>query len=725
MSVTQCTQVADNVLRVQVARRKRDFTDNSWTIIKQDEPPSPASQPSHLPDIQLDEHGTSFSLPLGADDLVFGLGQGTGALNRRDTQKEIWNVDVLGHASCIHPNLRSLYQSIPFAIVLRHGRARGYFWDHAGRQSWNFNDSTLRASSPTQSLDLYIFTGPTLAEVLNRFTQLTGRPALPPRWALGYQQSRYSYASREELEAIASEFRQRKIPCDVLYLDIDHLDEYRVFTFGDSFPKPKQMLKQLRVEGFKVSAIVDPGVKNDRRFDVLRRGRAAKAFVRKPGGRSDFIGKVWPGPSRFPDFTNSAVRRWWAGEQARHQKKFGLAAVWNDMNEPAVFDGPGKTLPEDCVHHSDFGRLKHGDVHNIYATQMARASHEGALKANPDQRPFIVSRDGSAGIQRHAAVWTGDNSSCWEHLAESIPMLLNLSLSGVPFCGSDVGGFLDDCSGELLARWTQLGAFTPFFRNHSNTGTRAQEPWAFGQEIESICRAYINLRYQLLPYLYCAFAKANRSGTPIMRPLVWHHANDPIAAKCSDQFLLGENLLVAPITQKDATARSIYLPRGIWFDFWTGAAVDGGQHIVQEVSLSTCPLYVRGGGIITMAAPRQFIDPAKPDDEITLHLWLGGRGTFTWYEDDGESFAFENNGFSRRELAAADLGDRGFLRFGATHGHRKSRVKLWRIVIHGIANPSRFEANGKPFEPAHDDEDGIASFLLENDPGNFEIRWHA
>ncbi|MGB0580944.1 MAG: TIM-barrel domain-containing protein, partial [Limisphaerales bacterium] len=293
MAVTQCTHLSGNLTRLQAARRRREFTDDSWMVIDRGEPCPEAIDGVPLPNIQLAEEGISFSVTLEPEDLVFGLGQGTGSLNRRDTRKDIWNIDVLGHASCIHPNLRSLYQSIPLAIVLRHGRAMGYFWDYAGRQAWDFTESQLHASSPTKSLDLYLFHGPTIAAILDRFTQLTGRPALPPRWALGYQQSRYSYASREELESIASELRERKIPCDALYLDIDHLDDYRVFTFGDSFPKPRQMLKQLQDEGFKVSAIVDPGVKNDSKFDVLKRGKATKAFVRKPNGRSDYVGNVW------------------------------------------------------------------------------------------------------------------------------------------------------------------------------------------------------------------------------------------------------------------------------------------------------------------------------------------------------------------------------------------------------------------------------------------------
>ena len=744
--------LAPNVLRLQVAARPTDFSNESWAVVNRDlaatacehqvedqrlfletEELSASANPLVLVDangipilsttaIHAGKEGSHLDVQLQPDDLIYGLGQGTGSLNRRDTKKDIWNIDVLGHASNIHPNLRTLYQSIPFAIILRHGRATGLFWDFPGHQHWDFTDSRLHVNSPSRSIDLYIFSGPTLAEVLYRYTQLTGRPTLPPRWAYGYQQSRYSYGSREELESVARQFRERQIPCDVLFLDIGHMDGYRVFTFGDTFRDPQQMLSNLAQDGFKVSAIVDPGVKDDRKFPVLQRGKAKKAFVRKKSSRSDFIGRVWPGESRFPDFTNQSVRQWWADEQSRFQQ-LGLAGIWNDMTEPAVFGVPGKTLPEDARHRTDFGPRPHKEVHNAYGLLMARSSFAGSLKAAPNHRPNIVCRGGYAGIQRHATVWTGDNSSCWEHLAESIPMLLNLGLSGVPSCGSDVGGFLDDCTGELLVRWTQLAAFTPFFRNHTNINTRAQEPWAFGDEIETICRVFINLRYQLLPYLYSCAAEAATSGAPMMRPLAWHFANDPIAAKCSDQFMCGPSLLLAPIVQKDATARSVYLPRGIWFDFWTGAAIEGGQHIALETELMTSPLFMRGGAIVPMAPPREFIDPAQPDKEITLHVWLGGRGTFTWHEDDGQTLDHLAGDYCQRQIEMADLDDSGFLRFGDSHGNRASDVQIWRIVLHGMADEFEFTANDQPFAPSFDEESAMCSFRLENFPDEFTIRW--
>ena len=338
-------------------------------------------------------------------------------------------------------------------------------------------------SASTGEVDLYFFLGPTSAEILARYTELTGRMPLPPRWGLGYQQCRYSYETRERVEEVARLFRKKHIPCDVIYLDIHYMDGYRVFTFGKRFPKAPQMLARLAAKGFKVVTIIDPGVKDDPRFPVLRRGLARHAFVKAPDGRTDYLGEVWPGRVRFPDFLNPIARAWWGEEQARFQK-LGIAGFWNDMNEPADFSAPEKDFPGECLHQTGVGQQRHWAVHNVYGSEMARASYEGSLTAAPEQRPFVITRAGYAGLQRHALVWTGDNDSSWEHLADSVQMLLNLSVSGVAFCGADVGGFHDNTTGELLARWTQLAAFTPFFRNHSNIRTIDQEPWAFGPEIE-------------------------------------------------------------------------------------------------------------------------------------------------------------------------------------------------------------------------------------------------
>jgi len=712
------------------------------------------------------------TLQLADGESIFGLGESTGPLNKRGLIREFWNADVLGQSSCIHPSLRNLYVSIPFALSLREGRAGGLFWDNPARQTWDigctepdefrlraasradgFQPPSVASSSTERRLEaagtgcdaikpacadgsLYLFLGPTPADVVARFTELTGRIPLPPRWALGYHQSRYSYASRAELERIAREFRRRQIPCDALHLDIHHMDGYRVFTFGKSFPRPREMLARLTKQGFKTVAIVDPGVKDDAKCGVLKRGIAQRAFVKAPGGKRDFIGKVWPGKSRFPDFLNPRVRRWWAEEQAAFQK-FGLAGIWNDMNEPALFDTPGKTLPDDCVHRSrnlqvanpteaqaeacDY-ETPHASVHNLYGSAMAAASRVGALLAAPDKRPFILTRSGYAGIQQHAAVWTGDNSSTWEHLAESIPMLLNLSLSGVVFCGADVGGFLDHCTGELLTRWTQLAAFTPFFRNHANIDSRRQEPWAFGPRIESLCRDAIVLRYQMLPHLDCLFAEAHRTGAPIMRPLLWHHPNDPAAVACEDQFLLGESLLVAPILRPGATARSVYLPRGLWFDFWSGGLYEGGQHIVVEAVAEHIPVFVRAGAVISTTAPRQFLTNER-DATVNLHVWPHGRSVFTWHEDDGESLGYERGEISTRQIEFTDRGTSRELVLDAAGGAFASRVETWRIVVRSAHREYRAWANGERVESAFDPTLGVLLFEVPNSPEPLRVKW--
>jgi len=405
--------------------------------------------------------------------------------------------------------------------------------------------------------------------------------------------------------------------------------------------------------------------------------------VKDPGGKKDHIGKVWPGKSRFPDFTNARVREWWGREQARLQK-VGVAGFWNDMNEPATFALPSKTLPENCVHHSDFGTVRHGAIHNVYGMQMARASREGALAHAANTRPFVITRAGYAGVQRYALAWTGDNSSAWEHLADSVQMLLNLGLSGMAFCGADVGGFLDNTTGELLARWTQLAAFTPFFRNHSNLGTHSQEPWAYGPKVGAICKRYIELRYRLLPYLYLLFVEAHRSGTPIMRPLSWHYQDDPAAARIDDQFLLGADLLIAPILRQGATARSVYLPRGQWFDFWTGESHTGGMHVLAKADLDVIPLYVRSGSLLPMWPVRQFVTPRSPR-VVELRLWPGHRGQLNWYEDDGASLAHTRRDFHERRIEFQKVA-RGYkLSFSEARGSFASEVQEWRIMLHGRA----------------------------------------
>jgi alpha-glucosidase len=662
------------------------------------------------------------ALDLTPNESLFGLGETTGTFNRRGQVREFWNIDVLGHAPAIHPGLKSLYVSIPFALSLREGRAAGLFWDNPAKQTWDLGQTQLdrwQMSADSGELDLYLFLGPTAEGICARYAELTGPMPLPPLWGLGYQQCRYSYETRERLEEVAREFRRRALPCDVLYLDIHHMDGYRVFTFGKGYPKPAEMLAKLAKQGFKVVTIVDPGVKDDPKFGVLKRGVKQDAFVKQADGSTDFLGEVWPGAARFPDFLNAKTREWWGDEQQALQAA-GVAGFWNDMNEPANFARPDKTLAPDAQHRTDAGPLPHTTAHNLYGMQMARASRDGALKHRPDERPFVITRAGYAGIQRHALVWTGDNSSNWDHLNDAVQMFLNLSLSGVPFCGGDVGGFMENTTPELFTRWFQFATFTPFFRNHSNLGTIAQEPWALGEPVEQICREFLGLRYQLLPYLYSLFAEARATGAPIMRPLLWHHQNDPVAVACGDQFLLGRGLLVAPILRQGAVARSVYLPNDLWYDFWTGEQLVGGRHVVAEAPPEIIPLYVRAGTILPLAEPQQFVGET-PMEVINLHVWPHGRGQLDWYEDDGATQAYEQGAWSRRTITSFTRGKTLTVTFGAVSGTFESRIAVWRLVVWSAKKPARLKVNGRPAEGSFNADTGVFIADLGNFDGEFSL----
>ena len=381
--------------------------------------------------------------------------------------------------------------------------------------------------------------------------------------------------------------------------------------------------------------IVDPGVKVDPAYPVCAEGLARDAFCRLPDGQH-FVGPVWPGDCYFPDFADPEVRVWWGGLYGRLLET-GVAGVWNDMNEPAIF--PAATMPDSVQHRAEgaAGRVAHRTLHNAYGQLMAQACAEGLRRLRPDERPFVISRAGYAGIQRHALTWTGDNVSTWDHLRLTIPMILNLGLSGQPFAGPDTGGFSGDADGELVTRWTQLGAFLPFFRNHSALGTRSQEPYVFGEPFESICRRYIELRYRLLPAIYTAFWQAAERGMPVARPLALAFPADRRTASLDDEYLFGDALLVAPILERGARGRGVYLPQGAWYDFWSGARLAGPGDVPAHAPLETLPLYARAGSVVPLGPVMQYTDQLVPRT-LDLHIFPGD-GESWLYEDDGHTLA--------------------------------------------------------------------------------------
>jgi alpha-glucosidase len=585
----------------------------------------------------------------------FGCGERTAGLEKTGTRQVFWNVDPpQGHTA----SFNNLYTSVPFVLCLYEGRAHGVFYDHPGRVELDLakTDPMRVTVSASDDLSVSVILGPTPAEVLERYTALTGRMPMPPLWALGNQQSRWSYMDADELRAVAREFRARGIPCNVLYLDIDHMDGYRVFTWdAERFPDPAGLIASLRSEGFRVVVITDPGVKVDESYPLYAEGRSKGYFCLTRDG-DEFNNVVWPGLCAFPDFTNPAAREWW-GSWHRGLVDAGVAGVWCDMNEPSLFVPRQSTMPEDVVHPGG-GRVRlHSEVHNAYGSLMAEAARDGLSALRPDARPFVISRAGYAGLQKHALQWTGDNSSWWEHLWMSMPQLQNLGLSGIAWAGVDVGGFFDDCNGELLARWTEFGAFQPFCRNHSAMGTARQEPWAFGEPWESVCRSMLELRMQLLPYLYTAFEECHRTGAPVLRPLLFSYPDDPVTYTADDEFMVGDALLVAPITRPGSEHRHVYLPAGSWAHWWTGERISGPAHILAHAPLGQPAIYARVNTPIPLYPVLQHTDEVP--DSLTWKVFVGpGVGSGSLYEDAGDGY-----GPSCRRTAHVERVGSGLVRF--------------------------------------------------------------
>lgn len=652
----------------------------------------------------------------------YGFGQKPGFLDKRGRAMTLWATDEPLHT----PDRETLYQAIPFFIAVRDGRAHGLFVDSTARVRYDMaktRPDACRILVDDDYLDAYLFAGPAIKDVLARYTELTGRMELPPLWALGYHQCRYSYYPEARVREVAAELRRRELPCDAIWLDIHYMDGYRVFTWDpERFPDPKGLVADLARQGFRTVTIVDPGVKVDGRYRVFREGVAGGHFI-GVSERELCIDRVWPGASAFPDFMREATRRWWGDLHREFVNEIGIAGIWNDMNEPAAFNET-RTLPASALQGEDGEQVSHYQVHNAYGLMMARATHEGLRRLTPDRRPFLLTRSGYAGIQRYAAVWMGDNHSWWEHLLTAVPMLLGMGLSGVPFVGVDIGGFQGDCDGELFARWVQLGAFLPFCRNHAAIDTADQEPWAFGPEVEEIARLYLTLRYRLLPFLYNEFYKSSQTGLPVMRPLLLEYPDDPETANLSDQFLLGEDLMVCPVYQPGARARMVYLPAGEWVDFWTGERIAGPARIVAEAPLDRMPLYVRAGAIIPMGPARQWTDQPVPA-ELTLQVYAGAGGALDLYEDAGEGYAYREGGYAITPVRVAAQPGAVTVTVGAPQGaYRPERDRLLvRLFAPGRVRAARCAGRLVAFTPAADGavEVAIADRPLDGCELHFEI----
>ncbi|HET7580331.1 MAG TPA: glycoside hydrolase family 31 protein [Bacillales bacterium] len=641
-----------------------------------------------------------------AIDHFYGFGEKSGFLDKRDEKLTMWNTDVYAPHN---PETDSLYQSIPYFMVLRDGRTHGIFFDNTFRTTFDMKSEkgTYTFSAEGGQLDYYVFAGPTPKRVLEQYTTLTGKMPLPPKWALGYHQSRYSYESEQEVRELADTFMEKGIPLDAIHLDIHYMDGYRVFTFDKGrFPTPKNMVEDLKAKGIRIVPIEDAGVKEDPEYPIYQEGVQQDLFCKYLEGNL-YFGDVWPGNSAFPDFSKAATREWW-GDKNKFYSDLGIEGIWNDMNEPAVFNET-KTMDVKVMHENDGNPKTHRELHNVYGTLMEQATYEGMKKHLNGKRPFLLTRAGFAGIQRYSAVWTGDNRSFWEHLAMALPMCMNLGLSGVAFCGSDVGGFAHDTTGELLVRWTQAGAFLPYFRNHSALHFARQEPWAFGEKYEAIVKKYIGLRYKWLPHLYTLFKETTDTGVPVMRPLFMEYPDDRNTYQMSDEFLVGENVLVAPILTPGTSLRAVYLPEGKWYDYWTDRVYEGGRHHLIEADLETLPIFVKAGSILPEGEVRQ--STAVPEEVLTVHVYpRKGDFSYTLYEDDGETFDYlEGKAFSEYFFCQYDEKKIKLEIKEQTEGYRPFWSRL-RIVFHDVEPDTDIMVNG---EHVNEQQEAFDHYVVE------------
>lgn len=615
------------------------------------------------------------------DEVFYGLGDKPCNLHIRGRRFENYGTDAYAYGAETDP----LYKNIPFYYGLHHGTGYGIFFDNTFRTIFDFGQERPDVTSfwaRGGEMSYYFIYGPELLEVSREYANLTGKPELPPLWALGYHQCRWSYFPDTRVKEVAMEFRKRNIPCDVIYLDIDYMEGFRCFTFSkEYFPDPKGLTKELEDAGFKTVVIIDPGIKVDPEYSIYQDGLAKDVFCRRQDGAL-MEGDVWPGKCVFPDFTNPKVREWWSNLFGTLVDN-GVAGVWNDMNEPAVFEIG--TFPEDVRHDYDGESCSHRKAHNIYGHLMAKATWQGLKKFLMPRRPFVITRSAYSGVQKWSSVWTGDNSASWEHLHIASQQCQRLSVSGISFAGSDIGGFIGEPDAELFIRWVQMAAFHPFMRTHSASNETGfdQEPWSFGSLAESISRKFIQMRYRLLPYLYTTFWQNYRYGTPMLRPIAFIDQHNPDTYLRNNEFMIGDHLLVCPVTAPGVRSMNVYLPAGRWYHNWDDVVYQGGQEVHVETPLRQIPLFIREGAVIPTWPQMQYIGE-KPVKEITLHIFYkdGEEDSFL-YLDDGENMGYKSGHYQifRFELK----GNKSSLRVWQNRiGDYTGKLEKFKVVITGI-----------------------------------------
>lgn len=594
----------------------------------------------------------------------------SGGPGNYDQPYRLYNADVFEYEM---DSPMTLYGSIPFMQAHKKASTVGVLWLNAA-ETWvdivraksTINPYTLGYKptvdiqthwfSESGLIDVFVFLGPTSKDVMNSYSSLTGYTALPQQFAIAYHQCRWNYVTDEDVKDVDRKFDKSQIPYDVIWLDIEYTDGKKYFTWDShTFPDPVGMQNQLAKHERKLVTIIDPHIKNEAGYSVVEELKS-KALAVKNKENTIYEGWCWPGSSHWIDCFNPAARKWWTNLFA-YSSFAGTTPntfIWNDMNEPSVFNGPETTMPKDNLHHDNW---EHRDVHNLNGMTFTNATFTALLHRDPKspRRPFVLTRSFFAGSQRLGAVWTGDNLADWSHLAAAVPMILSNNIAGFPFVGADVGGFFGNPTKELLTRWYQAGIFYPFFRAHAHIDTRRREPYIAGKPYTRAITQALRLRYQLLPAWYTAFHEASVAGSPIVRPQFYVHPSDESAFAIDDQFYVGgTGLLSKPVVTEGAESVEIYLPAGeTYFDYFDYSIYKGfSKTVTVAAPLNKIPLLMRGGHIIPRRDRPRRSSGLMRWDPFTLVVVIGDRGRAegTLYLDDGESFEYNEGAYIRRKF---------------------------------------------------------------------------
>ncbi len=598
-----------------------------------------------------DEEGNVYISKVNDCLAYYGLGEKGGDLNKKGCYTENFNTDDPE----TDDDSITYYKTIPFYVALKKESTYGIFFDNSFRSYFDMGKEMgdrIFFGAIGGQIQYYFIPGENIKEVVKNYTALTGRMEMPPLWSLGYQQCRFSYFSQEEVRELVKTFEEKDISLDVVYLDIDYMDGFRVMTFKTpNFDDAAGLISDLKEKGIRTITIIDPGVKVDEEYPVFKRGKEGNHFTKKLDGEM-FIGAVWPGDSAFPDFSNKDCREWWKSELKKFISEHGMDGIWNDMNEPCVFNNDHKTMLETCLHNSDNGVIEHKEFHNRYGFEMSRCSKEAQEELHPNERGFSMTRATYAGGQRYSSVWTGDNMSLWSQMRMSISMNANLGISGFSFVGNDVSGFGLDSSEELFIRWMEMGPFIPIFRNHSNMYTRRQEPWAFGPRAEKIAKKSIELRYELLPYIYDLYYISHKEGLPIFRPMIMEYEKDMNLLNMREQFMLGENMIVAPVLYEGERSKTVYLPKGSWFNYFTMEKLQGGKWYKLPCELDEILVFVKEGAIIP-TYNKKFRNVKERPNNILLKVF-GENAKGFHYNDDGHSMEYLEGKYTYMDIKVVD-----------------------------------------------------------------------